>query len=284
MITFPETSQIRAGVMGWPVGHSLSPRLHGFWLRKYGINGRYDKIPVEHGNLRTALRNLPTQGLQGVNLTVPHKESACEIVDTLDNTARRIGAVNLVTVDADGTLHGRNTDAFGFAQNLITSGFKPTNGTAVLLGAGGAARAVIVALQDIGFTSISIANRTVERAEHIAAAFSTPLHTVTAIAWPDARVAMHNAELLVNTTALGMTGQPPLGITLDSLPLSAAVTDVVYSPLETDLLRTARLRGHNCIDGLGMLLHQARPAFAAFFGTDPEVTPELRQFLASEAA
>ncbi|MDE1900686.1 MAG: shikimate dehydrogenase [Alphaproteobacteria bacterium] len=277
MTSFP----LKAAVMGWPISHSLSPRLHGFWLRQYGIDGRYDALPVEPQNLQSALRALPAQGLRGVNLTVPLKELALSVIDTADDTARRIGAVNLVTVEPDGRLHGRNTDAYGFTQNLLHGGYKPDS-TAFVLGAGGAARAVIVALADMGFTDIRIANRTVDRAEKLARDFSTPAGSITPVAWHDAADALGGVDLLVNTTSLGMKGQPELAFPLDALPATAAVTDIVYNPLETALLRAARRRGHQTIDGLGMLLHQARPSFAAFFGQDPAVTPQLRDYILAD--
>jgi shikimate dehydrogenase len=222
---------------------------------------------------------LAARGLRGVNLTVPHKEAACALVDTLDPAARHIGAVNLVLVGDDGKLHGRNTDAYGFSQNLLTSGFKAEGGAALVLGAGGAARAVLAALIELGFGEIRIANRTLDRAEKLAREFATPTCKMTAILWRDAPQAMRGVSLLVNTTSLGMAGQPALELTLDFLPLTATVTDIVYAPLQTDLLRRARQNGHPVVDGLGMLLHQARPAFAAFFGRDPDVTPELREFV-----
>lgn len=292
MTSFP----LKAAVMGWPISHSLSPRLHGFWLRQYGIDGRYDALPVEPQNLESALRAMPAQGLRGVNLTVPLKELALSVIDTADDTARRIGAVNLVTVEPDGRLHGRNTDAYGFAQNLLGNGYKSTfgpgteggafihgaGGTAFVLGAGGAARAVIVALTDMGFTDIRIANRTFDRAEKLARDFSTPAGSITPVAWHDAPDALDGVDLLVNTTSLGMKGQPELAFPLDALPATAAVTDIVYNPLETALLRAARRRGHQTIDGLGMLLHQARPSFAAFFGQDPAVTPQLRDYILAD--
>ncbi|MDR3450998.1 MAG: shikimate dehydrogenase [Alphaproteobacteria bacterium] len=270
-----------AGVMGWPVSHSLSPRLHGFWLRAYGISGRYDALAVQPENLTASLRALPQQGMRGVNLTVPHKEAAMKIVDSLDDTARRIGAINLVTVTDEGKLHGSNTDAYGFGENLTAGGFSGGH-SALLLGAGGASRAIIVALIDKGFGDIRIANRTIERAQKLAQEFTTPQCRITAVTWDEIPAAMRETDLLVNATSLGMRGQPPLEIALDTLPVSATVTDIVYAPLETALLQQARQRGHRAIDGLGMLLHQARPAFAAFFGRDPEVTPELRAYLLAD--
>lgn len=267
--------------MGWPVGHSLSPRLHGFWLRKYGISGSYEALPVEPANLRAALRALSVQGFRGVNLTVPHKEAAYAIVDEADPVARRIGAVNLVIAE-NNRLLGRNTDAYGFAQNLLSGGFAPQTGAALVLGAGGACRAILAALADMGFTDIRLANRTQSRAEQLAQEFSSPRCRIIAVSWRDAPAACAGSELLVNTTSLGMKGQPPLDFALDALPPGATVTDIVYSPLETPLLQQARRRGYRAIDGLGMLLHQARPSFAGFFGRDPEVTEELRQFVLAE--
>ena len=272
----------KAAVLGYPVSHSLSPRLHGFWLHLYALKGSYEAIPVMPQDFPAFLHTLSPQGFCGVNLTVPHKETTCALVDTLDATARRIGAVNLVTVDAQGRLHGRNTDAFGFTQNLLTSGYTPKGGAALVLGAGGAARAVIVALTDMGLTDIRIANRTVERVAKLAQEFSTPTCKITTVDWTAAPTALQDIELLVNTTSLGMTGQPQLDFPLDTLPTAATVTDIVYAPLETNLLRRAKARGNKTIDGLGMLLHQARPAFAAFFGRDPEVTEELRRAVLAE--
>jgi shikimate dehydrogenase len=296
---------LKAGVMGWPIGHSLSPRLHGFWLRSYGIKGSYGAFEVRPDDLSSALRGLEAHGLCGVNLTIPHKVAACGIVDGVDPVAQRIGAVNLVTVgtkgkhcssgnadwvpdkfasqifrnDERGLLLGRNTDAYGFAQNLLASGFKVSGGAAFVLGAGGACRAVLVALQDMGFGEIRLANRTRDRAEKLAREFETAQTRIPVIDWDRAAGALEGVELLVNTTSLGMTGQPELAFSLEALPGSASVADIVYAPLETDLLRRAKQRGHRAIDGLGMLLHQARPAFEAFFGVDPVVTEELRNFV-----
>jgi len=265
--------------MGWPVGHSLSPRLHGYWLQHYHIAGTYEALPVPPSELASTLKGLPKQGLRGVNLTVPHKEAACALVDHLDSAAKHIGAVNLVVVDAQGQLHGRNTDAYGFMQNLMTSGYHSKGGAVFIIGAGGAARAAIVGLLHMGVGEIRLTNRTPERAEKLAHEFSTPTCKITAIPWEKAASTLGEVELLVNTTSLGMTGQPSLTFSLDALPEAAMVNDIVYVPLETDLLRQARRRGHQTIDGLGMLLHQARPSFEAFFGRDPEVTEELRRFV-----
>jgi shikimate dehydrogenase len=267
-----------AGVMGWPVAHSRSPRLHGYWLRKHGIDGAYIPLPVRPEQFATALRALPILGFAGVNVTVPHKEAALAAVDRCDPTARRIGAVNTIVVAADGTLDGRNSDAFGFLENLRTdvAGWSPKAGPAVLLGAGGAARAIAVALLDNGVPEIRIVNRTVERAERLCQDIGGLLRIVS---WTERASALAEAALLVNTTTLGMSGQPALELALDRLPTAAVVNDIVYSPLETPLLVAAKARGNPVVDGLGMLLHQARPGFAAWFGVEPTVTPELRRFV-----
>ncbi len=276
-VTLTGRSQI-AGVMGWPVAHSRSPRLHGYWLRKYGIDGAYIPLPVRPQQFAAALRALPMLGFAGANVTVPHKEAALAAVDRTDVAARRIGAVNTIVVVPDGTLDGRNSDGFGFMENLRAgvAGWSPKAGPAVILGAGGSARAVAVALSDGGAPEIRIVNRTVERAERLSADIGGPFRVY---GWADRASALFDAALLVNTTTLGMSGQPPLELVLDRLPTTAIVNDIVYSPLETVLLAAARARGNPVVDGLGMLLHQARPGFAAWFGVEPEVTPELRRFV-----
>ncbi|MDD3028769.1 MAG: shikimate dehydrogenase [Alphaproteobacteria bacterium] len=272
----------RAGVMGWPIDHSLSPRLHRFWLKAYRLEGAYDAYAVRPDGLADTLRSLAAQGLCGVNLTIPHKETALTLMDALSPEASRIGAVNLVSVDPQGRLCGHNTDAFGFAQNLLSCGFERTRGTAVVLGAGGACRAVLVALQDMGFTTIVLANRTQARAETAAQALSSPSCPIHVVAWDDLSEALSVADLLVNTTPLGMAGQPEIVLDLAPLPQTASVADVVYAPLDTTLLRRSRARGLKTIDGLGMLLHQARPSFKAFFGQDPDVSQALREAVLKE--
>ncbi|MDP9127520.1 MAG: shikimate dehydrogenase [Pseudomonadota bacterium] len=266
----------KAGVMGWPVDHSLSPRLHGWWLERYGLEGSYMRLLVPAEDLPLALKKLCRQGFRGVNLTVPHKEAALLYMDHIDPMARRTGAVNTVLVSPDGALEGRNTDVFGFAQNLLSTGYAPRGRPAAILGAGGAARAAIVALLDAGASEIRIINRTPARAGVLAESFGPCL---SAYGWDDLPAALEEAELLVNATSLGMKGQPPLICDLTRLPGDALVTDMVYAPLETGLLRNAKLRGNRVLDGLGMLLHQARPAFEGFFGQAPEVTEELRRFV-----
>lgn len=271
-----QNKEIRAGVMGWPVNHSLSPRLHGFWLEQYNINGSYEAFAVEPGNFANALQHLSADGYAGVNITVPHKEAALEQVDQADDIARRIGAVNTIVVQADGKLQGTNTDAFGFLENLKegVSNFEFGQGPAVVLGAGGAARAVVVALIDAGVPEVRLANRTLERAETLAAQLGGPINVIP---WQERADALVDAALLVNTTTLGMESQPALDIDLETLPTEALVTDIVYAPLETELLKTAQRRGNVTVDGLGMLLHQARPGFEAWFGVKPDVSLALRE-------
>ncbi|MEQ9554318.1 MAG: shikimate dehydrogenase [Rhodospirillales bacterium] len=264
-----------AGVMGWPVSHSLSPVLHGHWLDSLGIDGAYVPLAVAPENFAPALAALANMGFRGVNVTVPHKEAALAAVDTADALARRIGAVNTVIVGDDGKLTGTNTDGFGFLENLKEGapGWNPGQGPAVVLGAGGAARAVVVALIDAGVPEIRLINRTRARADRIAQDLGGP---VTVHDWEDRAAVLADADLLVNTTTLGMTGKDPLDISLDALPAAALVNDIVYAPLETNLLAAARARGNPVVDGLGMLLHQARPGFEAWFGQAPQVTPDLR--------
>jgi shikimate dehydrogenase len=264
-----------AGVMGWPVAHSRSPALHEHWLARHGIDGAYVPLAVEPEYLREALAALPILGFRGVNLTIPHKEKAVAFMDRLSRQARRIGAINTVVVDTNGCLEGSSTDGHGFIENLRAGhpGWQPGDGAAVLLGAGGAARAIAAALVDAGVPELRICNRTAERGETLARDIGGPIRVV---AWAERAAALANALLLVNATALGMNGAPPLEVDLAKLLPAALVTDIVYVPLETPLLKAARLRGNPTVDGLGMLLHQARPSFAAWFGVMPEVTMELR--------
>jgi shikimate dehydrogenase len=277
---------LRAGIFGWPVGHSLSPRLHGYWLQQCGIEGVYEPFAVKPAALGKELHALGTQGFRGVNLTIPHKEAALQYMDQIDEHAKRIGAVNTVIVRDDGALEGRNTDAFGFTESLRAAGFslgEKKNSIAAILGAGGAARAVVAALQDMGFLRLRLVNRTRERAEQLAASMAYPGVSFELYDWTDAEKVLENARLLVNTTSLGMTGQPPLELNLSPLPTDAWVTDTVYAPLMTGLLKNAEQRGLRVVDGLGMLLHQARPAFKAFYGVEPEVTDALRRYMAAPA-
>jgi len=267
-----------AGVIGWPVAHSLSPRVHGFWLEHYRIDGAYVPLAVRPEDLREALAALPKLGFAGANVTVPHKEATLALVAETTATARRIGAVNTVVVGSRGRLRGDNTDAAGFLAALIAAvpGWRASNGAVVIVGAGGAARAISVAVADAGAGEIRIVNRTRARAEALAAAIGG---RATVWQWADRAEALAGAGLLVNATTLGMVGRPALDLDLARLPPGAVVDDIVYSPLETPLLAAARRRGNPVVDGLGMLLHQARPGFAAWFGHEPEVTNELRRFV-----
>jgi shikimate dehydrogenase len=260
-----------AGVMGWPVSHSRSPVLHGWWLRRYGIAGAYLPLAVRPERLEQAIRALPALGFAGCNVTIPHKEAALRLVDRVDATARRIGAVNTIVVGADGTLSGSNTDAFGFVESL-GAGWRAATGPAVVIGAGGAARAIVVALAERGAPEIRIVNRTMARAETLAGELGG-----TAVAWERRARALEDAALVVNTTNQGMAGEASLDLPLAHLPPAATVADIVYVPLETPLLAAARARGNRTVDGLGMLLHQARPGFEAWFGVAPQVTRELRE-------
>jgi len=268
-----------AGVMGWPVAHSRSPALHGFWLREHRVAGAYLPFPVPPARLEAALHGLAALGFAGCNVTVPHKEAVLALVDAADATARRIGAVNLVVVRPDLSLEGRNTDAYGFIANLRQScpDWRAAAGPAVVLGAGGAARAVLVALADAGCPEIRLINRSRGRAEALRALGGA----VRVLDWDRRAGALEGAALLVNTTSLGMQGQPPLELDLAALPRTAVVSELVYVPLETPLLAAARARGHAAVDGLGMLLHQAVPSFAAWFGVRPEVTAALRTEIAA---
>jgi len=264
-----------AGVMGWPVMHSRSPMIHNHLLATHGLTGAYVPLAIKPEQLAGALRGLAPLGFAGCNITIPHKQQALAIVDEVDQVARRIGAISCVIVRPDGSLAGTNNDCFGFIENMVQRqpAWRADAGPAVVIGAGGGARAVVYALADRGARAIRIVNRTRARAETLAREFGSP---VTAIAWDDRDRALEGAALLVNTTSQGMVGQPPLDLPLDTLPTSAIVADIVYTPLDTPLLAAARRRGNPTVDGLGMLLHQVRPAWKAWFGIDPEITADLR--------
>ena len=269
-----------AGVMGWPISHSRSPLLHGYWLRELNIDGAYLPFAVDPKNIEAALRALPILGISGVNLTVPHKELAMSVCDHIDSIGRRIGAVNTIVVNDDGALSGTNTDAFGFLENLrAESAWRASDGPALVLGAGGAARAIVAALIDDGIGEVRLANRTLLRAEALAAEFGRAVVTVP---WDQINAAMDGTALLVNTSTLGMTGQPDLDLDLHDLPDTAVVNDIIYSPLETTLLRKAKTRGNSVVGGLGMLLHQARPGFTAWFGEEPTVSDGLRAHILAD--
>ena len=263
------------GVMGWPVTHSRSPIIHGYWIEQHRLRGAYVPLAVAPERLEAALRGLAALGFAGCNITLPHKVDAMRWVDHVDPLARRIGAINTVVVNQDGRLNGLNTDAYGFIQSLrdVDASWQAQRGPAVVLGAGGAARAVVASLVDAGATEVRLLNRTDARAQELAAEMGP---VVQAAPWAERHEALAGCALLVQTTSQGMQGQPALDLRLDRLPVEAMVCDVVYVPLETPLLSAARHRGNVVVDGLGMLLNQARPAFEAWFGVKPEVTSELR--------
>lgn len=275
----------KAAVLGFPIKHSLSPKLHGYWLNQYGIEGSYEAIEVAPDRLMETFARLKKEGYAGWNVTVPHKEHALLMVDEVDEIARAIGAVNTVVVKDD-TLVGYNTDAFGFLQNLVTSRtdnlpvtqqFEGKKG--MVIGAGGASRAVIAALKSAGLSEILITNRTQEKAEKLIDAFVVDKTGFTVIPWDEKDQALENIDYLINTTSLGMEGQPPLEINLSALPKSAVVNDIVYKPLETELLKQAKTHGAQAVDGIGMLIWQAVPGFNAWFGKEPEVTSELKDYM-----
>ncbi|MBX9944357.1 MAG: shikimate dehydrogenase [Reyranella sp.] len=277
-----------AAIVGWPVDHSRSPALHGFWLKQHRIDGHYGRLPVEPK--RPALEELVaflrrTPNARGCNLTLPHKIEIMPLLDRIDSGARRIGAVNTVVKQPDGSLEGRNTDGFGFLEALKygAPAWRAATGPVVVLGAGGAARAIVAALVDAGVPELRLLNRTQKTAIDLGVAF-TPgdERRIVVDRWDDRARALSGAALLVNTTSLGMKGQPPLDLDLSHLPRGAAVYDIVYVPLETGLLAAARARGNRCIDGLGMLLHQGRPGFEAWFGTKVTVSVAQRRAVAAD--
>ena len=264
--------------MGWPVMHSRSPTLHNYWFAQYGLAGTYVPLAIKPDDLESALRALAPLGFSGCNLTIPHKERALAIVDAVDPVARRIGAISCVVARPDGSLAGTNNDGYGFVHNVLQHQpeWRADAGPIAVIGAGGGARAVVHSLAERGAQEIRVINRTHARAQVLARECGPP---VTAIAWEERHRALDGAAMLVNTTSQGMVGQPPLDLALEGLPTTALVCDIVYVPLETPLLAAARRRGNRTVDGLGMLLHQARPAWKAWFGLEPEVTPELRALI-----
>jgi shikimate dehydrogenase len=269
---------IMAGVMGWPVSHSRSPGIHNYWIKHHKLAGAYGLFPVAPQELEAAVRGLKALGIAGCNITIPHKVSAMQFVDWVDPLAKRIGAINTIVVKPDGELHGFNNDAFGYIESLREAmpAWRANAGPVVLLGAGGAARAIIVGLINEGATDIRLMNRTKIKADEIAHEFAG---AVKSYEWHERHDALNGCALLINTTSLGMQGQEELDLQLNQLPTTALVSDVIYAPLESQLLMDARLRGNSTVNGLGMLLHQARPAFNAWFGVMPEVTVELRQLI-----
>ncbi len=267
-----------AGVMGWPVAHSRSPKIHNYWIEKYGLNGAYVLLPVAPGKLEAAVAGLPALGFRGCNITIPHKVDAMSLVQEVDPMAKRMGAMNTIVVQPDGSLKGFNNDGFGYIQSLLDAkpDWRADAGPVTVLGAGGASRAVVLSLADRGAKEIRLINRTFEKAEALAREFGGP---IKAYHWEERHTALADVALLVNTTSQGMHGQEALDLNLNALPVHALVSDVIYVPLETPLLAAARQRGNATVNGLGMLLNQARPAFHAWFGVMPEVTPELRRMV-----
>ena len=273
-----------AGVMGWPIAHSRSPSIHNHWIKQYGLNGAYVLLPVDPAHLKDALKGLSALGFAGCNLTIPHKVMALPLVDRVDETARRMGAINTIVVEADGSLSGYNNDGFGYIQSLRDAqpDWRADAGPALIIGAGGAARAVIVSLAEQGAKDIRVCNRTDSHAQDLATEFSADFAqnlgtTVTFVPWAQRHDAVNGVALLVNTTSQGMGSNPALDLDLAQLPVTALVSDVVYIPMLTPLLAAAQARGNPTAGGLGMLLNQARPAFQRWFGVMPEVTPELLQ-------
>ncbi|KZK97183.1 shikimate dehydrogenase [Pseudovibrio sp. Ad26] len=270
-----------AAVTGHPIGHSKSPLIHGYWLKQHGIEGSYIAQDVPPETAESFYSALAEHGFVGCNVTIPNKEHAYKSAEKLDDAAKMIGAVNTLWLDDAGVLNGSNTDGLGFLGNLdqMLPNWDNNGNKAVVLGAGGASRAIIWALLSREYTEVYIANRTLEKAQKLADHFGP---NTIAIEWDSLGEKLGEADFLVNTTSLGMSGQPELNIDLDNLSKSAVVTDIVYSPLQTKLLRDAAQRGNPTVDGLGMLLHQAVPGFEKWFGVRPEVTDELREMILRE--
>ena len=264
-----------AGVIGHPIAHSKSPQLHGYWVRRYGIKGHYIPMDVGQADLRDVLSTLPKLGFVGLNVTIPHKETVLHLADIVTDRAALIGAANTLIFRKDGRIHADNTDGSGFMANLRQNApqWQPSSGPAVVFGAGGAARAVVAALIEVGVPQIRIANRTRPRAEALRADFGAKLKVFD---WVQAANMFEGAATVVNTTSLGMAGKPDFRVPLDALEKSALVTDIVYTPLKTQLLLDAQSRGCTVVDGLGMLLHQAAPGFERWFGQRPDVDDATR--------
>jgi shikimate dehydrogenase len=267
---------VLAGLMGWPVSHSRSPQIHNHWIAEHGLNGAYVLLPVQPARLTDAVRGLAALGFAGCNVTIPHKVAAMQLVDGVDPLAQKIGAINTIVVQADGSTRGYNNDGHGYLQSLVEAqpGWRADAGPVAVLGAGGGARAVVASLAEAGAPEIRVCNRSLDKAQQLARDLGGP---VRAVPWSERHAALAGAALLVNTTSQGMSGQPPLDLVLDELATDALVSDLVYVPLETPLLAAARARGNPVVGGLGMLLHQARPAFHAWFGVMPGVSAALRQ-------
>ncbi|MDR3326026.1 MAG: shikimate dehydrogenase [Rhodospirillaceae bacterium] len=269
------------GIIGWPVSHSLSPKLHGFWIEKYRIDGVYLPLQVRPRDFRSVLRAISNIGFIGVNVTIPYKQMAFKLSDHVDVIARRIGAVNTLIIREDGSIEGRNTDVFGFLENIriTVPDFNITISPAVIIGAGGAARAIIVGLLSNGVPKVRLINRTKSRALELAEEFGNSIEVVD---WNNRNDALYGSALLVNATSLGMIGQQPLELELDLLPKNAVVADIVCTPIRTPLLTMAHKYGYRIVDGLGMLLYQACPSFFTWFNIMPEVTINLRHYMENE--
>jgi shikimate dehydrogenase len=267
---------VLAGVMGWPIAHSRSPILHNYWIDKYQLNGRYVPLAVQPEKLGDAIRGLGALGFRGCNLTMPHKQMAMTMVDRVTDTAKRIGAVNCIVVEPDGKLWGTNNDGNGYYLSLLEAApsWKPADGPCAILGAGGAARGLLVTLIENGAKEIRLINRTFDKAEQLAKDVDPSI--VKAIPWEKRAEVIGDVALLTNATNQGMLDKPPLDISLGRLSKQALVSDLIYTPPETAFLAAARARGNVTVNGLGMLLHQARPAFKAWFGVMPEITSDLR--------
>lgn len=272
---------VKAGIVGWPVTQSLSPVLHGYWLKQLGIEGEMLRVPARPEDFRDVIARLRAEGFAGVNVTVPHKEAAFALADRVDAAAKMAGAANLLVFHA-GAIEGRNTDSYGLAESLRENIGALAGASVVLLGAGGAARGAVLALENLGAGTIHILNRDAQRARNLAAQLGPHVNArLVPGALADWKSVAANAALLVNSTSAGMSGNPPLDLDLGILPPGAAVCDIVYKPLETQLLKDAKARGYKTIDGLGMLMHQAVPSFDAFFGKRPQVDAGLRAALES---
>ena len=267
-----------AGVMGWPVAQSRSPMLHDYWFRQHGLNGSYVPLAVKPENIGGALRGLAPLGFAGCNLTIPHKQEAMRIVDEVDVTARKIGAISCVVVRPDGSLAGSNNDYYGFIHNILdfVPDWRADAGPVTVVGAGGGSRAVVYGLLERGARDIRLVNRTHARAQKLAQDLGGP---ITVLSWEERHAALAGAAMLVNATSQGMVGERPLDLKLDKLSTSALVADIIYIPRETPLVAMARERGNRTVTGLGMLLHQGRPAWKAWFGIEPQVTAELRALI-----
>ena len=275
-----ETRIPLAGVIGSPIAHSKSPRLHGYWLRKMGLPGHYIPMDIASDKLEDCLRSLPDLGFVGLNVTIPYKERILDLADLVTDRATLIGAANTLIFRADGKIHADNTDGYGFIENLRSGApdWQPAAGPAVVLGAGGASRAVIASLLDVKVPEIILTNRTRIRAEQLKEEFG---HRIRVVEWVQAGNVLETASLVVTTTALGMQGKPEMRVPLDGLRPGTVVNDLVYAPLDTRFLQTARERGCITVDGLGMLLHQAVPGFERWFGKRPVVDLGLRAALVS---